>query len=651
VKGLLQGLLGRLVARQDRLTRELSAGDDRLLDELVAEGQALEDQGRPAEALARYRRAIAERPRSVRAHLNAGNAFRLLKDEAAAVAMYRRAVELDAGSAPAHFNLGTALHARREFVDAEREFRAALHLRPQWAEACVGLACALEETGAAEEAAAAYSRALAIEPAHAGAAANLSALQAANQDTEAARRTLSDSLRLSPDHPLLLKRLAILELDEGRLTESLRIQRAVIAQNPQDFSAWSTYLFNLSYVPGLSAEENLAEHARFGQLLEAVTTVRSLPAAADRDADRRLRVGYVSGDFNRHAMASFTRPVIRCRDRSAFEVICYHTLHNEDQVTVAIRELADHWRNVADIDDEAFADQVVADRIDILVDLSGHSHGNRLGVFARKPAPVQLSWIGYQNTTGLSRIDYRVCDSYTDPPGVAERWHTETPVRLPGSQLCYEQQLTALPAPSVLPRLASGQWTFGSFNNYRKLNDQVVSAWADLLRSIDGSRLRLFTFESRESAERVIGALIDRGIDRARLDWIPRAPPEQYFDSFAGVDVALDPFPYNGATTTCDALLMGVPVLAVAGSRSIARGGISLLNTIGMRDWIAPSDTELAAVAQRQLANVEAIARLRQELPQRMRNSALMDAPRFTRNLEAQYRRAWRRYCGVPERP
>jgi predicted O-linked N-acetylglucosamine transferase (SPINDLY family) len=281
----------------------------------------------------------------------------------------------------------------------------------------------------------------------------------------------------------------------------------------------------------------------------------------------------------------------------------------------------------------------------VLVDLSGHSGGNRLGVFARKPAPLSYTWIGYLGTTGLSRMDYRLCDAWTDPVGIAEAWHTETPARLPDSQWCYDQRIVAVKEPVALPRLARGYWTFGSFNNYRKLHDRVFDAWAEVLKAVPDSQLHLFSFENRESGERAVAALVARRIARERLSWHLRTGPEGHFESFADIDVALDSFPYNGATTTCDALLMGVPVLVVAGDRTLARGGVSLLNTIGLPDWIAESPQQLAAVAQRQLADVERIANLRAELPQRMRASPLMDAPRFTRNLEALFRAAWHRYC------
>ncbi|HWY24948.1 MAG TPA: hypothetical protein VNX47_08505, partial [Nevskia sp.] len=403
--------------------------------------------------------------------------------------------------------------------------------------------------------------------------------------------------------------------------------------------------FNLGYLPGLSAEQNLDEHRRFGKLIESLIAPGPLPKTDPTNAPRPLRLGYVSGDFNAHPVANFMHPVLRSHDRGRFEVHCYHSLRNADHITAELKRLAGHWHEVADIDDDALAEQIRQDGIDILIDLSGHSTGNRLPVFARKPAPLQFTWLGYLGTTGLSRIDYRLCDSHTDPVGVAEHWHCERPARLPHSQWCYDQRIVKTGAPTPLPRLARGYWTFGSFNNYRKLNQSVFAAWAGVLAAIPGSRLRLYSFENAESGELALDALAAHGVERNRLSWHLRTSPRGHFDSFADVDVALDSFPYNGATTTCDALLMGIPVLAVAGTRAIARGGVSLLRTVGLPDWIADSEQALAAVAARQLAQPGQIAQLRAELPQRMRASPLMDAAGFTRDLEAQYDAAWRRWC------
>jgi protein O-GlcNAc transferase len=614
------------------------------VDELIAAGNALEDQGDPAAALVRYRQAEELNPRSAKPYLNAGNALRLLGDLAGAVSNYRLAATLDPTSAGAQLNLGITLLAQGQSQAAEQAYRAALRLRPDWVDAWIGLGGALEDGKALDEAAAAYARALALRPDHGGAASNLSALQLRALDVTAARQTLTAYLQHAQQDRAMLQRLAFLEMDAGRIDESLALQRALIEQQPDDFAAWSVLFFHSCYQPELDLAEHFALQRRYGQLLEATVQPLPLPVPAAADRGRRLRVGYVSADLCVHPIANFIHPVLRCHDRQRFEVYCYHTQDKSDWLTAELKALTGQWREAAALDDAQLAQLIQQDRIDILVDLSGHSGGNRLGVFARKPAPLQYTWLGYLGSTGLTRMDYRLCDAHTDPAG-AEQLQTETPARLPDSQWCYDQRTAAVPALTPLPRLARGHWTFGSFNNYRKLNPRVYAAWAAVLKAVPDSRLELFSFENRESGERAMAALAALGIERGRLNWRLRTGPQEHFESFAGIDVALDCFPYNGATTTCDALLMGVPVLAVAGTRAIARGGLSLLSSAGLPDWIAPSEAELAAVARRQLAEVQAVARLRAELPQRLRESALMDAPRFTRNLEAHYDAAWRRRC------
>lgn len=621
---------------------EASQNTDRLVDELIATGQKLEDEGEPERALAKYVEAIGLQPASSTAHLNAGNAHRALQDNNAAIDMYRRAAKLNPCSAAAQFNLGNALLAERTHASAETAYREALKLRPEWAEAWIGLGCALEERGAVDDAIDAYKRALTFQPSHAGAASNLSMLQINTLDMTGARSTLCEFLRHVPDDRQLLQQLATVEESSGRLEESVAVLRALVERQPDDFTTWSRLLFHSSYLPEMSAEENLREHRRFGQFVESSVIPLRVREPRTGNPDRRLRIGYVSGDFNIHPVANFIHPVLRNHNRQDFEVFCYHTKNNADRLTAELNSITDHWRNVTALDDDALANQIRSDGIDILVDLAGHTAANRLPMFARKPAPVQVTWLGYLGTTGLSRMDYRLCDAHTDPPGVAEHWHAENLMRMPVSQWCYDQRLVRVPDATPLPRLRRGYWTFGSFNNYRKLNDRVFSAWARILQAVPNSRLRLFSFESAESGERARSALTSLGVDRSRVDWVMRTGPEGHFDSFSDVDIALDSFPYNGATTTCDALLMGVPVLAVAGSRSISRGALSLLNAVGMPDWVAESEEQLAALAQERLASVDTIAHLRSTLPQRMRESALMDASAFTRHLEELFRTAWR---------
>lgn len=307
-------------------------------------------------------------------------------------------------------------------------------------------------------------------------------------------------------------------------------------------------------------------------------------------------------------------------------------------MTARLQALADHWRPIAGMNDEAAAAQVRADDIDVLVDLAGHTGGNRLGVFARCPAPVQMTWLGYLSTTGLPAMDYRICDAWTDPPGVAEAWQTETPLRLPDSQWCYEPALDVAPTP--LPFLARGHWTFGSFNQAIKFNPPLIATWARLLGSVPGSRLRVAGLNDPAAVAGIRDFFAAAGVEPGRIDFAPRTRIEDYFAGFGEVDLALDSFPYTGGTTTCDSLLAGVPVATAAGDRSVARSGVSLLSATGLADWIAPSLDAVPDLVRARLADPSALATLRAGLGARLRASPVMDAQRFTRNLEKLYRQA-----------
>jgi predicted O-linked N-acetylglucosamine transferase (SPINDLY family) len=349
-----------------------------------------------------------------------------------------------------------------------------------------------------------------------------------------------------------------------------------------------------------------------------------------------LKIGYVSADFRGHPVSCFIESLLRHHDRHRFEVHCFYSFPVRDVITERLAALVEHWHEIAGLSDEDVARRVRDNGIDILVDLGGHTLHNRLGVFARRPAPVQMTWLGYLCTTGLRAIDYRLCDAYTDPPGEAESWQVETPLRLPHSQWCFQPQVD-LPSVSALPWQRNGFWTFGSFNQESKLNVPALRTWAKVLLGIPGSRLRLVGVTCDLVEEMIRGVFAEHEVDASRIDIIGRLPIEQYFPAYAEVDIALDTFPYNGATTTCDALLMGVPVATVAGHRSIARGGVSLLTTMALTDWIAPSADALVDVIAAQVNDPQRLIALRQSLPDRMRASAVMDGAAFAQAVEARY--------------
>ena len=360
----------------------------------------------------------------------------------------------------------------------------------------------------------------------------------------------------------------------------------------------------------------------------------------DRDPERRLRVGYVSPDFRDHAVGRLLRPVLARHGREAFEVFCYSDVERPDAMTARLRPLADVWRDTASIYDEELAEQVRADRIDILVDCCGHFAGNRLLAFALKPAPVQVSHFGYCGTTGLSAIDYRITDASSDPPGTTEACHTEALVRLDGGCCwCYEP---AEPTPDVgpLPALAVGHVTFGSLNRPAKLNDAVIETWARVLRAVPGSRLLLLSGTASDAG--LSARFARHGVDAARVDDAPRQPRLDYLALHNRIDVGLDPFPFNGDNTLCDALWMGVPSVALAGDAFVSRRGVSHLNNVGLPELAAEDVDGYVWVAAELAADLPRLAALRAGLRGRLSGSALADGRSYVRRLEEAYRRMWR---------
>lgn len=638
MRNFLLRTLERIVARRDRRLAEAAGANGtpaEAVDDLVAAGELFERAGDFQRALDHYRDALSRQPPSALLQVCAGNVLLALARPAEAEAHYRRAIELDPDYAAARLNLGNALYLQQRFAEAEASYRVALRLRPDWAEAWVGLGCALEphDPPAALEACRA---ALRHDGAHAGAAFNAAGLLVSRGELGEARAILETVLARNPGHAALKRKLADLFRAGARHAEALRLYDELLAADPDDIDAASNRLFTLAFLPESTPNFLLEEHRAWARRF-----ADPLPPLAPRPTGRAegpLRIGYLSPDFVRHPVALFIGPVLRAHDRQVVETFCYANHAQDDGITAELRAAADHWRPIHGVDDDAVAALIAGDGIDILVDLAGHTAGNRLRVFARRPAPVQMTWLGYLSTTGMSQIDYRLCDALTDPPGVAEAWQVEAPLRLPDSQWCYGSPVAIGPSP--LPYLARGYWTFGSFNQAAKLNPPLLAAWADLLSSLSGSRLRIAGVVDPQVIGEVAAVFAARGIARDRLDFAPRMTLEQYLASHAEVDLALDSFPYTGGTTTCDALYAGVPVATIAGDRSVARSGVSLLTTVGLADWIAPALAELPALVRRHLADPARLAALRTELHARMRVSPLMDARRFTRNLEALYRRA-----------
>jgi predicted O-linked N-acetylglucosamine transferase (SPINDLY family) len=359
-----------------------------------------------------------------------------------------------------------------------------------------------------------------------------------------------------------------------------------------------------------------------------------------------LRLAYVSGDFGPHPVAFFLRPILQHHDRSQFEVYCYSNSSQPNEIEPTLRARSDHWRTIAGLDDTRVIDQIRSDRIDILVDLSGHTNRGRLPVFARHPAPVQATWLGYLNTTGLPAMDYRITDAHTDPIGMTEHLHAERLVRMPHSQWCYFAWEEV--APIARPHAdRPDAIVFGSFNQYAKITDASLALWSRILAQLPGAEVVVFDVRQARSAHVLLARMQAHGIDAGRVKLRGREPVRDYFAAIGNVDVALDTIPYNGATTTLDALWMGVPVVGLRGDRGISRGTYSILRALRADELVARSADEYVALNVRLAREPGWRAHLRQSLRPRLAASPLMDPKGFTRDLEACYRQMWRNWCAA----
>jgi protein O-GlcNAc transferase len=458
-------------------------------------------------------------------------------------------------------------------------------------------------------------------------------------EAEAALRRV---LALDPGFTLAYRMLGNLLHRQGRVNEILELCAGALERDPGQLEIASFELFMLNFSDTISAEALFERHRAFGERLERARPPAFTFARAT-DAERRLRIGYVSGDLHSHPVALFLQPLLERHDRAGFEICCYGTSTRADDFTRRVAAHADLWRDAASASEAQLAETIHADRVDILVDLSGHSGIARLGAFALQPAPVQAAWLGYLNTTGLTRIAYRITDAVSDPPG-AERLHTEKLKRLPHSQWCYRPFVQA-PAASAPPCLRDRRVTFGSFTQIAKLSAATLALWANIFRQLPDARLAVLGVAPGQARDEVLRRLAAVGITVSRVTVAPFVPLREYYDWFARVDIALDSTPYSGGTTTCDALWMGVPVVTLAGSRPTSRSAASILTTLGLADWIASSPDEYVQRAIDASRNPALLAELRSTLRSKMQASPLMDEARFTKDLEKVYRQMWREWC------
>ena len=610
-------------------------------------GAALGAQGQLDEAVAAYRRAIQLKADYAEAHNNLGNGLRAQGQLDEAVAACRRAIQLKPDLAEAHNNLGAALTAQGQLDEALAACRRAIQLKPDLAEAHSNLGNALTAQGQLDEAVAAYRRAIQLKPDYAEAHSNLGNGLTAQGQLDEAVAAYRRAIQLKPDLAEAHNNLGNALKDMGLLEAAMDAHRRAIQFKPDFSVAHSNLLFGMHYLPVFDEAEMFAEHVRWGEV-HAKPLAKCVAADANgREPERQLRVGYVSADFREHSMAYFFEGLLANHDRPQVGTFCYADVACGDGFTERLRGHAGQWRRITGMSDGQVAEMIRGDRIDILVDLSGHTAGNRLLVFARKPAPVQVTWLGYPDTTGMEAMDWRFTDAFADPSGMTEHLHTEKLVRLPGSAWCFRPS-DAAPSVEPAPAERTGHVTFGCFNAMAKITCEVLALWGKVLEAVPGSRLLLKNGSLGEASvqARVRESLAGAGVRAERVEFMAKqAGVGGHLAVHGRVDIALDTYPYHGTTTTCEALWMGVPVVTLAGRTHVSRVGVSLLTNAGLPDLIARTPEEYVELAAKLAGNVARLSELRATLRERMRASPLMDAPRFARNVEQAYREMWRAWC------
>ena len=586
------------------------ASGDRLSEQL-GRGLALQQQGEFGEAERLYRSILHEQPEHPATLHLLGHLLTLQGKTGEAVTVLARAGALLPGDADVSFNLARALQQEGRFAAAEQALRSAVAARPGFVAAWLSLAGAMNEADRLDEAEDCFRRALELEPGFAEAHYN---------------------------YGNLLHR-------EGCIRDAISHYRAAVDLKPDFVRAHSNLVYALNFSGEFSPEEIFREHCEWARRHTEPLTALARPHANPRTTDRLLRIGYVSANFRDHAVSYFFEGTLVHHDPERFLVHCYSDVERPDAHTGRLRRAAGAWRDIAGSDDNAVAELVRRDGIDILIDLSGHTDNHRLLMFARKPAPVQVTWNGYANTTGMSAMDYRITDALADPPGMTEHLHSEKLVRLPEIYMAFTPP-AASPDVSAAPEIKSGHVTLGSMNALSKVTPQVIAVWSAILRAVPSARLLMCTVPAGRTSDRVIREFARHGVDRTRLELLPKLPFQQFLAAHSRIDVALDPFPFSGTTTTCQTLWMGVPVITLAGKSHVSRVGVTMLSSVGLEQCVAADENDYTEKAVALASNASRLQEMRGAMRERMRSAPLTNAARLTRFLEDAYRKMWEDYCG-----
>ena len=619
---------------------------------LNAYGNTLRQAERTEDAIKILERALEVHPNFAEAHNNLGLAYALEQRMGLAAKHLRRAAELRPDAPIINNNYGALMLRTFNFEEAVKALKNAVASDPDYDDALINLGVAHYMRGEADDAIAAYRRVIERNPENGFARYSLGVSYLEDQRLEEAEREIRYALKLDPDNAMAHNTLGVLLLEQHHVAESLEEMRRAADVNTHSAPVfYSNYAFASLYGPTATNDEIFEIHKEFGRRFASSESDTDRPHKNVRDPDRKLKIGYLSPDFRAHSVSYFFEALIASHDRSKYEIVLYSDTTRKDVVTHAMRTAADVWVESGGLTDEDFAARVENDGIDILVNLGGHTSGNRLPMCALKPAPIQIEYLGYPETSGVPAMDYRLTDGRADPEGEADTRCTEALVRLPRCFHCYRSGKAPDPAPA--PHIEAGHVTFASFNVLPKITEPAIEAWSKILKAVPGSRFFIKCKQLRDKRvqDRVLDDFAKHGIGPDRIEMAAFvASVTEHLQRYAKVDLALDTFPYNGTTTTCESLYMGVPVLTLRGENHRGRVGLSLLHAMGLdEEFVADSVEDYISRAVAWGNNPQRLADIRGELRPRMEASPLRDEIGFTRELESTYRELWKKWCSGPE--
>ncbi len=570
--------------------------------------------GRLPHAQQLYRQILAQQPN----HPDALHLFGLIAHQSGrndiAVNLISQALAVKPAYPEALNNLGMALKDQGKFDEAVAAYHRAILLKPNWAQACYNLGNALKESDRLDDAIAAYHQAISLKP-----------------DFVNAWNNLGVVLRMA-----------------GRVDDAVAAYHKAITIRPDYAHAHSSLIYTLHFHPAHDDRTIAEELGRWNRQHAKPLRKFIQPHTNDRHPDRKLRIGYVSPDLGNHPVGRFLLPLLVHHDRKSFEIFAYAQVPRPDGVTQRLVSHTDQWRSISALSDTQVDHLTRQDRIDILVDLTMHTAHNRLLVFARKPAPVQVTWLAYPGSAGLDTIDYRLSDPYLDSPDGDESPYCEKTIRLPNTFWCYQPSIDSVEI-GPLPCLKNRFITFGCLNNFCKISDRLLAIWAKILQVMPSSQFLIHAHEGSHRLQ-LLERMRQEGIDPSRIEFVSKVPLEDYFRLYDRIDIALDTFPYAGGTTTCDALWMGVPVVSLVGNTAVGRGGLSILSNVGLPELAARSQEQYVHIATELANDLPRLTNLRSSLRRRMEQSTLMNAQGFTDQMESAYRRIWRDWCSQTKR-